>query len=60
MRRRRRARPTEQEVHDLIALIGDLDQAGVSRKVAVIAPVSGFGLLRDSLRKVLSRVSGTR
>lgn len=57
---RRRARPTEAEVHDLIALIGDLDQEGVVRKVALIAPVSGFGLLRESLRKVLNQGSSTR
>ena len=57
MRRRRRARPTEGEIQDLMGLIGDLGQEGVSRKAAVIAPVSGFGLLREALRKVLNRGS---
>ncbi|MBE4719008.1 hypothetical protein DAD99_12875 [Pseudarthrobacter sp. AB1] len=33
---------------------------GVVRKVAPIAPVSGFGLLRESLRKVLNQGSSTR
>ena len=43
-----------------MGLIGDLGQEGVSRKAAVIAPVSGFGLLREVLRKVLNRGSSTR
>lgn len=60
MRRRGRARPTGREIQELVTLIGDLDPAGVARKVAVIAPFSGFGLLRESLRKVLHRGSSIR
>ena len=55
VRRPGRARPTEREIQELVALIGDLGPVGVARKVAVIAPVSGFALLRESLRKVLKR-----
>ncbi len=60
MRRRGRARPTEREIQELVAVIGDLGPEGVSRKVAVVAPVSGFGLLRESLRKILNKGSGIR
>ncbi|MGY4543883.1 hypothetical protein ACVWY0_003826 [Arthrobacter sp. UYNi723] len=60
VRRRGRARPTEREILKLAAVIGDLDPDGVSRKVAVVAPVSGFGLLRESLRKILNKGSGIR
>ncbi|ALV42417.1 hypothetical protein AU252_15725 [Pseudarthrobacter sulfonivorans] len=57
MRRRRRARRTEREIQKLDALTGGLDPEGVSRKIAVIATVSGFGLLRASIRKVLNRAA---
>ncbi len=60
MRHRGRARPTEREIQELVALTGDLDAGRGTRKVAAIAPVSGFGLLRESLRKVMNKGSGIR
>lgn len=36
-----------------MAVIRGLDPKGAERKVAVIAPVPGAGLLRESLAKVL-------
>ena len=55
VRRAGRARPTEREIQELVALIGGLGPAGIDRKVVVIAPFTRFGLLRESLRKVLKR-----
>ncbi|MDR6413337.1 hypothetical protein [Pseudarthrobacter sulfonivorans] len=53
VRRHKQPRPTEQEIGELMALIRGLDPDGAERKVAVIAPISGAGLLRESLGKVL-------
>ncbi|WP_146072501.1 hypothetical protein [Arthrobacter sp. 4R501] len=60
VRRRGRAQPTERAIQKPAAVIGDSDRDGVSRKAAVVAPVSGFGLLRESLRKILNKGSGIR
>lgn len=52
-RRPKRARPTEQEIQDLISLIGDPYPQDVTRKVAVVAPSSGIVRIRESLGEAL-------